>query len=432
MRRFLASALLVSSLFGVGCASSPAMVRAAEGGDNKTLRTEIDARHKLGTLTNDEAATLAHAVADREIKTSKGDDAAKRVREVRGCAGELDDTLADRMKTHDEAGAEAAMARFDLGKLDGSDVRPYATDKNDVWRAVGVRGLTREIDHPARLRAMTDPSPRVRRAAMRASSSAHDASEVDALAEAVRIDPEPMVRSDAVRALGAIGGEKVAAILRDSWVNADDGIREDIAAAWVVPDTYAHGGRESLRVLIASKTGPGVIAGASAVARSAPKDRELHDSAVGLLVRSVASAPRRDRLHAIAVAPVVDADVLGAMRKAAHEDDIETKVSAFARLLESPADRAEAVQNLESISGQNYGALSGRARFALAIAGDLRIQAWIEADLLSADAQTRLSAVGSLAALGRSARGAMLLADPDPSVRASAACTLLSAPRTAH
>ncbi len=408
------------------------MVRAAEGGDNKTLRTEIDARHKLGTLTNDEAAILAHAVADREIKTTKGDDAAKRVREVRGCAAELDDTLADRMKTHDDAGAEAAMARLDLGKLDASDVRPYVADKNDVWRAVGVRGLTRENDHAARVRAMTDPSPRVRRSAMRASATAHEVSELDALAEAARIDPEPMVRSDAVRALGAIGGDKVASILGDLWVNSDDGVREDIAIAWASPETYGHGGREALRVLIASKTGPGVISGASAVARSAPKDRELHDSAVGLLVRSIATAPRRDRLHAIAVAPLGDADVLTAMRKAAHEDDIETKVSAFARLLESPSDRAEAVKELETIAGQNYGALSSRARFALAIAGDLRIQAWIEADLLATDAQTRLSAVGSLAALGRSARGAMLLADPDPSVRASAACTLLSAPRTAH
>lgn len=408
------------------------MVRAAESGDNKTLRTEIDARHKLGSLTNDEAAILAHAVADREIKTTKGDDAVKRVREVRGCAGELDDTLADRMKTHDEAGAEAAMARLDLGKLDASDVRPYAADKNDVWRAVGVRGLTRETDHPARVRAMTDPSPRVRRSAMRASASAHDVSELDALAEAARIDPEPMVRSDAVRALGAIGGERVASILGDLWVNTDDGVREDIAIAWAWPDTYAHGGREALRVLIASKTGPGVISGASAVARSAPKDRELHESAVGLLVRSIATAPRRDRLHAIAVAPLGDADVLAATRKAAHENDVETKVSAFARLLESPPDRAEAVQNLETISGQNYGALSSRARFALATAGDLRIQAWIEADLLATDAPTRLSALGSLAALGRSARGALLLADPDPSVRASAACTLLSAPRTAH
>ena len=154
------------------------MVRAAEDGDNKTLRAEIETRHKLGSLTNAEASTLAHAVADREIKTTRGDDAAKRVREMRGCARELDDTLADRMKTHDEAGAEAAMARLDLGRLDASDVRTYAADKIDGWRAVGVRGLTREEDHAARVRAMTDPSPRVRRAAMHASTSARDASAV--------------------------------------------------------------------------------------------------------------------------------------------------------------------------------------------------------------------------------------------------------------
>lgn len=430
MRRILASALLLSWLVLPGCAASPRMVRAAEDGDSKTLRTEIEARHKVGSLTNGEAAKVAHAVANREIKTARGEDAAKRVREVRGCAVELDDALADRMKTHDEAGAEAAMARLDLGRLDAADVRPYVADKNDVWRSVGVRGLAREEDHPARVRAMSDPSPRVRRSAIRVATSARDASEIEPLAESARVDPEPMVRSDAVRALGARGGERVASILRDLWANADDGVREDIAIAWAVPDTFAHGGRESLRVLIASKTGPGAIAGAAAVARSAASDRELRDLAVGLLVRSIASAPRRDRLHAIAAASLGDAEVVSAMRKAAHEDDVETKVSACARLLESAPDHAEAVQSLETIAGQNYGVLSGRARFALASAGDLRIQAWIEADLLASDPNTRLSAVGSLAALGRSARGALLLADPDPSVRATAACTLLSSTRT--
>ena len=265
---------------------------------------------------------------------------------------------------------------------------------------------------------------------MRASTATHDAREIEPLAEAARVDPEPMVRSEAVRSLGALGGEKVASILRDLWANADDGVREDIAIAWAAPETYAHGGRESLRVLVASKTGPGVIAGASAVARVAPNDRELRESAVGLLVRSIATAPRRDRLFAIAVAPIGEADVLSALRKAAHEDDVETKVSAFARLLESAPDHAEAQQSLETLAGQSYGALSGRARFALASGGDLRIQAWIEADLAATDPHTRLSAVGALAALGRSARGALLLADPDPSVRAIAACTLLSAPRS--
>ena len=72
---------------------------------------------------------------------------------------------------------------------------------------------------------------------------------------------------------------------------------------------------------------------------------------------------------------------------------------------------------------------AARARLALAQAGDLRIQAWIEQDLVAADPQRRLGAASALAALGRPARAVMLLADPDVSVRTRAACTMLVASR---
>jgi hypothetical protein len=57
------------------------------------------------------------------------------------------------------------------------------------------------------------------------------------------------------------------------------------------------------------------------------------------------------------------------------------------------------------------------------------VQAWIEDDLRANDPYTRLSAADALAALGRSARGAPLLADADASVRTRAACTLMVAAR---
>ena len=82
-----------------------------------------------------------------------------RVREVRACARELDDALADVMKTMDAAGAEAAMARLDAGELSAGDVRSFAEDPDDAWRAVGVRGLVRSRDVEARRKALVDPSP---------------------------------------------------------------------------------------------------------------------------------------------------------------------------------------------------------------------------------------------------------------------------------
>jgi HEAT repeat protein len=405
-------------------------VRAAERGDLVALRSDLLARHKEGSLDNGEAAQIAHAVAEREVRTATDRVAAlDRVRDVRACASELDDVLEDRSRTHDEVGAEAALARLDTGKLDVDDARASFGDKDDAWRAVGARGLVRPSeDHAARVRAMVDPSPKVRRAAMRAAAEAKDPSEVDALSEAARLDPEGIVKTEAVRALAEIGGEATAGRLRDLWVSGDDALREDIASAWSRPAILPYGGRESLRVLLASEHGPGAISAASTASRS--QDSELRALATGLLVRTVLRGSRRDRLHAMSMAPLADKDVVDALRKATREDDVEVKVSAWSRLLDSAVDRPDAMKALEAIAGQNdYGRLASRARFALAEAGDLRIQAWIEKDLDSPEPTTRTSAADALAALGRSARGAPLLADRDPAVRTRVACTLLAAAR---
>ena len=418
-----------------GCASSPAM-RAADRGDVAALRQEIAARHRQGKITNGEAVDLARAVARHEIlgAAPKPADAGKRVREVAACASELDGVLEDRMETHDEAGAAAALERLDAGNLDASDVRRFASDKNDAWRAVGTRGLVKTPeDRSARQHALLDGSPLVRRAAARAASEAKDEADVDALAEAARLDPELIVRTEAVRALGAIGGAAVARKLDDLWTNGDDGIRQDIAAAWTEPKTFDAGGREALRVLLASEHGPGAIEAAAAVARRhAPADADLAASGVAVLVRAIDTGSRRDKLHAIALAPTDVADVTAALRKAAKDEpgaDLEMRTASLARLVSLPADHDASVRALETIAGQEHGKISMHARDALAAAGDVRIQAWIERDLTAPDGDARLEAAFALAALGRSARGAPLLADADPDVRTRAACTILLSTR---
>jgi hypothetical protein len=103
-------------------------------------------------------------------------------------------------------------------------------------------------------------------------------------------------------------------------------------------------------------------------------------------------------------------------------------------LLDSPPDRDAAVKALETVAGDarddgHAQELAARARYALASAGDVRIQAWIERDLAAPGAERRLGAASALAALGRSARAAPLLADGDASVRTRVACTLMVAAR---
>jgi hypothetical protein len=446
MERALASAVLM--LVVVGCAGSS--LRAAASGDlndkdvRAALRNAIDAKEKVGKLSNEEAADLARVVASREVASASAADATLRVREVRACAPDLDDALEQRMKVRDAAGAEAAFALLEARELDSGDARSYAGGPDDAWRAFAVRGLVRDEDGPARARALVDASPRVRRAAIAAAVGARDGALFDALSETARLDPEPLVRTDAVRALGALAppGSDLANRLRDLWTNADDALREDIASAWVMPAVYGAGGHEAVRVLLASKQGPGVLAAAGAILRAPHvKDVELEASARAILARAIEAESRRNRLHAIAIVPLVPKHdggpanalqpILEAVRKASKDEDPGVRLAALARLLESAADRAEATFALEAMAGQKEpSALASRARLALAHAGDVRIQAWIEQDLSAHDAEARLSAVDALAALGRSARGAPLLADPDPSVRTRAACTLLLAART--
>ncbi len=448
MTRFRALAVVAAATV-LSCGNQA--YRAAERGDQARLRSEIAPKHERGKITNEEAACLARAVASRELATAKDDyTATSRVRESRACAVELDDALGDRMKRHDGAGAEAALLRLEDGKLSEGDARDYLSDPDDRWRAVGTRTLHREDDTKRRQAAMVDPSPRVRRSAMRAASQAKDLADLDLLFEAARVDPELLLRNEALRAMsqilrGAAGGRDRAAEhvtrLRDLWTGGDDAIKEDVAVAWALAPVFESGGREALRVELATGRGPGVIAAAGVVLRNAPRDSELASSASALVARVIDEGARRDRLHAITLARTTGIE-LDALRKAAKEDDRDVKVPALARLLESKPDRDAAVRDLEAIAGQGLpgskapGAdepraieAASRARLALATAGHLRIQAWIEQDLSAPDAHRRLGAASALAALGRPARAVMLLTDPDASVRTRAACTMLVASR---
>ncbi|MDB5212953.1 MAG: hypothetical protein JWO86_880 [Myxococcaceae bacterium] len=458
MSRGRAFRVLVCSSFGaigvVGIASvagcgNPAY-RAAERGDSAKLRSEIAGKHEQGKLSNGEAACLARAVATREVVSAKDDTAAtSRIRESRACAAELDDALEERMKKHDGAGAEAALARLEDGRLSDGSARDFLADQDDRWRAVGTRTLHRDDDRKRRQEAFLDPSPRVRRSAIRAAGQAKDVADLDLLFESARVDPELLLRNEALRAMSQIlradnaksrAAEHVNR-LRDLWTTGDDAIREDIAVAWALSPVFESGGREALRVEIAGGRGPGAIAAAGVVLRTASKDAELTSSASALLIRTISEGSRRDRLHALAFARSSGPEI-EAIRKVAKEEDLDVKVPALARLLDSKPDHDAALKELEAIAGQGVSTKNGppsddghvreaaaRARLALAQAGDLRIQAWIEQDLASTEPSRRLGAASALAALGRPARAVMLLTDPDASVRTRAACTMLVASR---
>ncbi|HEY2509388.1 MAG TPA: hypothetical protein VGI39_00905 [Polyangiaceae bacterium] len=429
MRRAVGAAGLLAVMLGA-CGGS-ALQRAADRGDFAAVKSSVAARQRAGDLGNGEAAGLAKSVAAWEITKAPKEEQLARVRDVRACAPELDDALSDRMKTHDPAGAEAALARVEAGEMSLGAARDHLGDADDAWRAVGARGLVREEDQAARAKAYLDPAPGVRRAALHAALVAKDGRDVEPLAEVARVDPEPIARTDAVRALGAIGGAEVVGKLRDVWTSADEPLREDIAGAWAAPPSWSAGGREELRVLVAAGHGPGAIEAAGAALRGGTRDPEIDDSARALLARTVREGSDRDRLHAIAFLPRAEGALLDALRLVAKDAGFTVRVAALARLAELDSDRRASIAALEAIAGPASPPTpaSARAKLALAAAGDTRVQSWIEADLVAPESSTRLSAATALAALGRSGRAAPLLADADSAVRTRAACALILATR---
>ena len=423
----LASALLLAP---AACRSAPGL-GAAESGDRAGLASAVAPHQARGDLSNAQSCALARAVADREVRSACGAEATARIRDAWPCAHELDDALAARMRIHDDAGAQAVLARLDGRGLDADDVRRWLSDADPAWRAVGVRGLVRTEDRAARVFAFTDPNPLVRRAAARAARDAADPNDLEALAEAARVDPEPLVRTEAVRAIAVLPAqpdEGAVHVLRDLWAKADAGLREDIALAWAGSALWGAGGREALLVVVASEHGPGAIEAAAAVLRHADVPADLASSSAAQLERAIAQGAAPARMQAIAQAPLEAPGIVEALERVAGDGELELRVAALSRLAQRKASDAAAQTALEALA-QPGSRVAERARFALASLGDRKVQAWVEQDLTAESPSARLSAAADLAALGVQARAAPLLADGDAGVRVRAACTILMAAR---
>src|SRR5262245_43383661 len=86
MRRLFAWAWAVAVAPGP-CAGCPPL-SAAESGARARLGTELATRQNEGHLSLGEAAAIARAVAEHDLRQARGDDAVVRVGEARSCAHE--------------------------------------------------------------------------------------------------------------------------------------------------------------------------------------------------------------------------------------------------------------------------------------------------------------------------------------------------------
>ncbi|HEX3597226.1 MAG TPA: hypothetical protein VHU80_19090, partial [Polyangiaceae bacterium] len=249
---------------------------------------------------------------------------------------------------------------------------------------------------------------------------AADPSDLDAAMEAARLDPDPMCRTLATRVAGRIGGERAAIALSDLYASADDTVKIAVLDAWAMPTVLANGGRASLVQVAEAADSMASIAAAGALLRAGGDTAAIGRA---VLARAIREGTSEERVTALRLAPVNDADVLAALDLATASDDPDVRVSALARSLDVPSRRAAATAKLQA-AARGRDAAARQARFALAEARDPSVAPLLEQDLTVGGASYRERAAIALFYLGKPGKMAPSLADPDPSVRMAVACSL--------
>ncbi len=431
----------------LGCGASPAL-RAAEEGNLPELKRAIEGEARRGELDADEARGIARTIAAAEAENAAGPVGADRIRELLPCAKEIVGSLEKRAEVNDEVGAVAALGLLEEGLVSPEEIGPRALAVANArasggagdpgaaaaWRAVRARSLKDPGDGQERRRSMLDGDEGVRVAAIRAAVDAADPSDTDALIEAARVDPNQLARTLAVRALGAIGGERVVLALKDIWALADEPRRQVITTSWAAPRAIEAGGRRELLLVAETQKGTLSIAAAIALVRAGGAGSA---SAIGVLARAIEAGPTRDRIYAINVSPLHAQPIREAILKAQADTDEAVALAAISRRLETlgeggakpgTPERKAIIAKLLKIAASDS-PLAARARGSLARARVGEVIPLLERHVTSKSVDAREATGLSLAGMGELPRAVVLVADPEPRVRTSVACAILNAPR---
>ncbi len=211
----------------------------------------------------------------------------------------------------------------------------YARSESGAWRAVAARAADRAIDTDMRRAFFVDPDERARRAAFTTALEVHDASELEALLDAARVDPDPQAQSLAIRAAGAIGGERAVLALKDLWARADDATRMAIVDGWGAQASFVTGGARELE--IASESGGGLAAVSASVTLS--RSEGAGAGVANARVRRYISDGSDDEQRLAISLASMNSETEAALVKAASEASPELRVVALTR---SPASKRDA------------------------------------------------------------------------------------------
>jgi hypothetical protein len=437
MRFVAALSGAVSLLALAACGGSPSL-RAAEGGHFDGLAKSVAASADRGELSASGAVDLARATAKGDVERAQGDAGTRSIQALGACARHVEGALERRAGGRDAIAATAALVLLEnnLDSQTYSRSRERFDSADPLWRAVGARGLIDPRGGDTRRKAMADPDERVRLAALSASLQAADATDIEALLEAAKLDPNPLARTRAIRAAGAIGGERVVLALKDLLTFADEPAKQAICDAWATSASLNDGGLQELSLAIDHEKGPTLVAAAHAIIRTAGTaryDEPTTLAAIGVLERAIGEGATYDRVFAILIAPLDRPHVLELVTKAQESEDEVVAIAAMTKRLEATgpgaldaAARKAAIEKLLHFAdGTTSVAL--RAKGALARAKAKEILPMLRRDVLSADARLREEAGIDLASLDDLPHAAIAAVDTDDGVRARVACAILNA-----
>ncbi len=416
----------LSLLLLVSCAQQPP-VRTALQGNLAELKRDILSAQQSGKLGDRDVVKLAQAVGERELTSAEGTNGALRVRGLLRCEHPLRAAIGRRSESEDDVAAELSLILLEAHAADRvALLNRYAQSPNGAWRAVAARAAVRPVDTDLRKAYYFDPDERVRHAALLTAREVHEASELEPLLEAARLDPNPDNQSLAARAAGAIGGERAVLALSDLWARADDTLRIAIVDAWSEPASFSAGGEREL-ARAAAGGGLAAVSASYALSRSGGTEASAADAR---LRQNISGGSDDEKRLALSVAPL-NPETEAAIVKAAHDPSPELRVVALARLSKIAARRADSLRALRDLLSAKPSSEAERhardaASSVLADAGDTSVAPSLIKDLKSAQLEARWRAAHALTSLGDYTNVASALADDDANLRTDLACSILA------
>jgi hypothetical protein len=403
-------------------------VHTALRGNLAELKRDIRSAQQAGKLDHDAVVSLAQAVGERELTSAEGRSGAIRVRSLSRCSRPLRAAIERRALAEDDVAAELTLILLEMQVAEPTALlHRHARSPSGAWRAVAARAANRAIDTDMRKAFFVDPDERVRRAAFRAALSVHDSSELEALLDAARVDPDPQSQSLAIRAAGAVGGERAVLALKDQWARADDITRIAIVDAWSERASFATGGARELTLAAESGAGLAAVSASYALARAGGADSVIANAR---LRRDILDGSDDEKRLALSVAPM-SPETEAAIAKAAKEASPELRVVALTRLIGVEARRSDAIRSLRELanikpSSESELRAQDDALIALANSGDRSVLSTLVKDVQDKAVEKRSRAAHGLTSLGDYSNAATALADDDANLRSEIACSVLA------